>query len=164
MPRRLLDSPTVAGALVLAYNLPDLKSPLQRTPDVIVAIYLGRITTWNDRRLAAVNPGVRLPAAPILAVHRSDGSGTTNIFVNYLAAVSTEWKELVGVGTSVSWPSGVGGKGNDGVAGVVKQTPRAIGYAQPAYAQPHQLAGAPVRNKAGKVIAGPLASPPPAGR
>ncbi|HEY6193884.1 MAG TPA: phosphate ABC transporter substrate-binding protein PstS [Candidatus Eisenbacteria bacterium] len=158
MPRRVLHFPTVAGALVLAYNLPDLKSPLQLTPDVIVAIYLGRITTWNDKRLAAVNPGVRLPAAPILAVHRSDGSGTTNIFVNYLAAVSTEWKELVGVGTSVSWPSGVGGKGNDGVAGVVKQTPGAIGYVELAYAKHNQLAGALVRNKAGKFMEATLAS------
>src|SRR5260221_8364917 len=151
MPRRLLDSPTVAGALVLAYNLPDLKSPLQRTPDVIVAIYLGRITTWNDRRLALVNPGVRLPAAPILAVHRSDGSGTTNIFVNYLAAVSTEWKELVGVGTSVSWPSGVGGKGNDGVAGVVQQTPPASRLVEPGGPQHNQRSLAPVPHQAREV-------------
>jgi phosphate transport system substrate-binding protein len=158
MPRRVLHFPTVAGAVVLAYNLPDLKSPLQLSPDVIVGIYLGRITMWNDKRIAAVNPGVRLPVAPILAVHRSDGSGTTNIYVNYLAAVSTEWKELVGVGTSVSWPSGVGGKGNDGVAGVVKQTPGAIGYVELAYAKHNQLTAALVRNKSGKFMEASLAS------
>ena len=111
MPRKVLHFPTVAGAVVLAYNLPDLKSPLQLSPEVIVGIYLGRITTWNDKRIAAVNPGVTLPAAPILAVHRSDGSGTTNIYVNYLAAVSSEWKELVGAGTSVSWPERRGRQG-----------------------------------------------------
>jgi phosphate transport system substrate-binding protein len=158
MPRKVLHFPTVAGAVVLAYNLPDLKSPLQLTPDVITAIYLGRITVWNDKRIAAVNPGTRLPAAPILAVHRSDGSGTTNIYTNYLAAVSSEWKELVGAGTSVSWPSGVGGKGNDGVAGVVKQTPGAIGYVELAYAKHNQLTMALVRNKAGKFMEATLAS------
>jgi phosphate transport system substrate-binding protein len=158
MPRKVLHFPTVAGAVVLAYNLADLKSPLQLSPDVIVGIYLGRITTWNDKRIAAVNPGVKLPAAPILAVHRSDGSGTTNIFVNYLAAVSSEWKELVGVGTSVSWPSGVGGKGNDGVAGVIKQTPGAIGYVELAYAKHNELPMSLVRNKAGKYMQASLAS------
>jgi phosphate transport system substrate-binding protein len=157
-PRKVLHFPTVAGAVVLAYNLPDLKSPLQLTPDVLVAIYFGRITSWNDKRIAAVNPGVQLPAAPILAVHRSDGSGTTNIFVNYLAAVSSEWKELVGAGTSVSWPSGVGGKGNEGVSGVVKQTPGAIGYVELAYAKHNQLPTALVRNKAGKFMEASLAS------
>jgi phosphate transport system substrate-binding protein len=135
-----------------------LKSPLQLSPEAIVGIYLGRITTWNDKRIAAVNPGVKLPAAPILAVHRSDGSGTTNIYANYLAAVSSEWKELVGAGTSVSWPSGVGGKGNDGVAGVIKQTPGAIGYVELAYAKHNDLAMARVRNKAGKFMEPTLAS------
>ena len=158
MPRRVLHFPTVAGAVVLAYNLPDLKAPLQLTPNVIAAIYLGRITVWNDKRIAECNPGVRLPAAPILAVHRSDGSGTTNIYANYLAAVSPEWKELVGAGTSVSWPSGVGGKGNDGVAGVIKQTPGAIGYVELAYAKHNDLSMARVRNKAGKFMEPSLAS------
>jgi phosphate transport system substrate-binding protein len=158
MPRKVLHFPTVAGAVVLAYNLPDLKGPLQLTPEVITGIYLGRITVWNDKRIAAANPGVRLPAAPILAVHRSDGSGTTNIYTNYLAAVSSEWKELVGAGTSVSWPSGVGGKGNDGVAGVIKQTPGAIGYVELAYAKHNALTMATVRNKAGKFVTASLAS------
>jgi phosphate transport system substrate-binding protein len=158
LPRRVLHFPTVAGAVVLAYNLPGLKGALQLTPDVILGIYLGRITAWNDRRIAAGNPGVVLPAAPILAVHRSDGSGTTNIFTNYLAAVGSEWKELVGAGTSVSWPSGVGGKGNDGVAGVVQQTPGAIGYVELAYAKHNHLPMARVRNKAGVFMEASLAS------
>ena len=152
MPRKVLHFPTVGGAVVLAYNLPGFDGSLQLTPDVIVGIYMGRITTWNDKRVAAANPGKTMPAAPILAVHRSDGSGTTNIFVSYLAAVSAQWKELVGVNTSVSWPSGVGGKGNDGVAGVVKQTPGAIGYVELAYAKQNQLPYALVQNKAGKFI------------
>jgi phosphate transport system substrate-binding protein len=158
MPRRVLHFPTVAGAVVLAYNLPDLAGPLQLTPEVITGIWLGRITVWNDKRIAAANPGARLPAAPILAVHRSDGSGTTNIYTNYLAAVSPEWRELVGAGTSVSWPSGVGGKGNDGVAGVIKQTPGAIGYVELAYAKHNQLPMARVRNKAGRFMEASLAS------
>ncbi len=158
MPRRVLHFPTVAGAVVLAYNLPDLKVPLQLSPDVIVGIYLGRITTWNDKRIAAVNPGVRLPAAPILAVHRSDGSGTTNIFTLYLSAVSGPWKELVGANTSVSWPSGVGGKGNEGVAGLVRQTPGAIGYVELAYAKQNKLAAASLRNRAGNFVEPSLAS------
>ena len=124
----------------------------------MAGIYLGRISTWNDKRIAAVNPGVVLPAAPILAVHRSDGSGTTNIYTNYLAAVSGEWKELVGAGTAVSWPSGVGGKGNDGVAGVVRQTPGAIGYVELAYAKQNQLPFALLRNKAGKFVEATLAT------
>jgi phosphate transport system substrate-binding protein len=158
MPRKVLHFPTVAGAVVLAYNLPGLAAPLKLTPELVTGIYMGRIATWNDKRIAAVNPGVNLPAAPILAVHRSDGSGTTNIFANYLAAISTEWKEMVGAGTSVSWPSGVGGKGNDGVAGVVGQTPGAIGYVELAYAKQNKLAFALLRNKAGKFVEASLAS------
>jgi phosphate transport system substrate-binding protein len=158
MPRKVLHFPTVAGAVVLAYNLPGLSAPIQLTPNVLAAIYLGRITVWNDKRIAEVNPGVKLPSAPILAVHRSDGSGTTNIYTNYLAAVSPEWKELVGAGTSVSWPSGVGGKGNDGVAGVITQTPGAIGYVELAYAKHNHLAMARLRNKAGTMMDASLAS------
>ena len=158
MPRRVLHVPTVAGAVVLAYNLPGFDGTVHLTPELVAGIYMGRITTWNDKRIAAANPGVALPAAPILAVHRSDGSGTTNIFTSYLAAVSGEWKDLVGAGTSVSWPSGVGGKGNDGVAGVVKQTPGAVGYVELAYAKQNQLPIALVRNKAGKYVEPSLAS------
>ncbi|HTR97255.1 MAG TPA: phosphate ABC transporter substrate-binding protein PstS [Candidatus Acidoferrales bacterium] len=158
MPRRVLHIPTVAGAVVLAYDLPGFNGTLHLTPELVAGIYLGKITSWNDRRIVAANPGVSLPAAPILAVHRSDGSGTTNIFTSYLAAVSTAWKELVGAGTSVSWPSGVGGKGNDGVSGVVKQTPGAIGYVELAYARQNQLPIALVRNRAGQYVEPSLAS------
>jgi len=152
MPRRVVHVPMVGGAVVLAYNLPGFDGRIQLTPDVLAAIYLGSITTWNDKKLAAVNPGVTLPAAPILPVHRSDGSGTTNIFTLYLSSVSSKWKDLAGAGTAVSWPVGVGGKGNDGVAGVIKQTPGAIGYVELAYAKQNQLPMAMVQNKAGKYV------------
>ena len=158
MPRKVVHFPTVAGAVVLAYNLPGLTAALKLTPELVVGIYMGRIATWNDRRIAVVNPGAKLPAAPIRAVHRSDGSGTTNIFTNYLAAISGEWKQLVGAGTAVSWPSGVGGKGNDGVLGVVRQTPGAIGYVELAYAKQNQLPFALLRNKSGRFIEASLAS------
>ena len=157
MPRKVVHIPTVAGALAIAYNLQGSRS-IKLTPEILTAIYLGKITTWNDRRIAAANPGVTLPSAPLLPVHRSDGSGTTNIFTTYLSLVSTEWKELVGAGTSVSWPAGVGGKGNDGVAGVISQTPGAIGYVELAYAKQNTLAVASIRNKAGQFVAPTLAS------
>jgi phosphate transport system substrate-binding protein len=158
MPRKVLHFPTVGGALAIVYNLPAVKAPLKITPEVLVGIYMGKITAWNDKRLVAANPGVALPAAPILPVHRSDGSGTTWIFVSYLSAVSAEWKELVGVNTSVSWPAGVGGKGNEGVAGLVRQTPGAVGYVELAYAKQNSLATALMRNKAGKFIEPSLAA------
>ena len=158
MPRRVVHIPTVAGALAIAYNLPGLKKQLRLTPEIITDIYFGKITVWNDRRLAAANPGVALPVGPILVVHRSDGSGTTNIFTTYLSLVSSEWKELVGAGTSVSWPAGVGGKGNEGVSGVVSQTPGAIGYVELAYAKQNKVAVAAVRNKAGQFVLPTLAS------
>ena len=158
MPRKVVHIPTVAGAVVLAYNLPGFNGTLKLTPELISGIYLGKITTWNDKRLAAVNPGMTMPAAPILAVHRSDGSGTTNIFTTYLSLVSGEWKQLVGAATAVSWPSGVGGKGNDGVAGLVRQTPGAIGYVELAYAKQNQLPYASVKNKSGNFVEPTLAS------
>ena len=152
MPRAIVHFPTAGGAVALVVNLPGLKDRLKLTPAVITAISLGTITAWNDRAIAAANPGLALPAAPIFAVHRSDGSGTTNIFTMYLSAVSGAWKELVGANTSVSWPSGVGGKGNEGVAGLVRQTPGAIGYVELAYAKQNQLAIALVKNRAGNYI------------
>ena len=158
LPRPVIHFPTVAGAVVLAYNLPELKSRLMLTPGVLVDIYLGKITVWNDKRIAAVNPGVALPAAPILAVHRSDGSGTTNIFTMYLSAVSSPWKETIGANTAVSWPSGVGGKGNEGVAGLVRQSPGAIGYVELAYAKQNKLSVALLKNKAGNFVDPTLAS------
>jgi phosphate transport system substrate-binding protein len=158
MPRTVLHFPTAAGAVVLAYNLPSVKEPLNLTAEAIVGIYLGKVTMWNDKAIAAANPGVALPGAPILPVHRSDGSGTTNIFTTYLSVVNRSWKELVGANTSVSWPVGIGGKGNEGVAGLVRQTSGGIGYIELAYAKQNQLSYARVRNAAGKFIEPSLAS------
>jgi phosphate transport system substrate-binding protein len=152
MPRKVVHIPTVAGSVALAYNIPGLARPLQLTSDLVTGIYMGRITTWNDKRIAAANPGVALPALPLLPVHRSDGSGTSNIFTTYLSAVSGEWKEVVGANTSVSWPAGVGGKGNDGVAGVVLQTPGAIGYVELAYAKQNHIPVARLRNRSGRFV------------
>ena len=158
LPRKVLHFPTVGGAVAVAYNLPSVKQPLKLTPEVVVGIYMGKVTTWNDKRIAASNPGVELPAAPILPVHRSDGSGTTNIFTTYLSAVSLEWKELVGANTSVSWPVGIGGKGNEGVAGLVRQTQGAVGYVELAYAKHNQLSVAHLKNRSGNFIEPTLAS------
>jgi len=158
MPRKILHFPTVAGAVALAYNLQGFEGTLKLTPDLITAIYMGTITVWNDPKIAAANPGLTMPPAPILPIHRSDGSGTTNIFTTYLSLVNTKWKELVGANTAVSWPAGVGGKGNEGVAGLVRQTPGAIGYVELAYAKQNQLPVALVQNKAGKFVEPTLAS------
>jgi len=134
MPHPVLHVPTVGGAVVLAYNLPGVTQPVKLSAELVAGIFLGDVKAWNDPRLVALNPGVALPAAPLLPVHRSDGSGTTNIFTTYLSKVSPAWKGKVGANTSVSWPVGVGGKGNDGVAGLVRQTSGAIGYVELAYA------------------------------
>ena len=158
MPRKVLHFPMVGGAVALAYNLPGLATPLRLTAENVTGIYMGKITIWNDKAVAAANPGVTIPAVPILAVHRSDGSGTTNIFTTYLSAVSGEWKELVGANTSVSWPSGIGGKGNEGVSGLVRQTPGAIGYVELAYARQNKLPVVRLRNKAGNFVEPTLAS------
>jgi len=158
MPRRVIHFPTVGGAVVMAYNLPSVQQPLNLTSEIISGIYMGKITTWNDKRLAAANPGVTLPGAPILPVHRSDGSGTTNIFTTYLSAVDGSWKEMVGANTSVSWPVGIGGKGNEGVSGLIRQTQGSIGYVELAYAKQNKLPVAHVRNKSGKFIEPTLAS------
>ncbi|HEY2956513.1 MAG TPA: phosphate ABC transporter substrate-binding protein PstS [Candidatus Eisenbacteria bacterium] len=158
MPRRVLHFPTVGGAVALAYNLPGFNGTLKLTPELVTAIYMGTITTWNDKQIAAANAGATMPAAPILPIHRSDGSGTTNIFTTYLSLVNPQWKELVGANTSVSWPAGVGGKGNEGVAGLVRQTPGGIGYVELAYAKQNQLPVAQVRNKAGNFVQPSLAS------
>ena len=139
--------PTVLGAVVVTYNAPIAE--LRLTPETLAGIYLGKITTWNDAALAAVNPGVTLPAEAIAVMHRSDGSGTTNIFTDYLSKVSPAWKAAVGASTSVKWPVGLGGKGNEGVTGLVKQTPGAIGYVELAYANQNKLPTAALRNKDG---------------
>jgi phosphate transport system substrate-binding protein len=150
-PGALLHIPTVLGADVATYNLPG-NPKLKFTPDVLAGIFLGQITQWNDPRLAAVNPGVSLPSTPIVVVHRSDGSGTTYIWVDYLSKVSPEWQQRVGRGTSVNWPVGLGGKGNEGVAGQVKNTPGALGYVELAYAVQNKLPVGLVRNAAGKFV------------
>jgi phosphate transport system substrate-binding protein len=150
-PGELLHIPTVMGAVAATYNLPG--SPkLRFTPDVLADIFLGKITKWNDDRIAKLNPGVSLPAQSIVVVHRSDGSGTTFIWVDYLCKVSPEWEQKVGRGTSVKWPVGLGGKGNEGVSGQVKSTPGALGYVELAYAIGNKLPVAAIRNGAGKFV------------
>jgi phosphate transport system substrate-binding protein len=151
-PGRLFHIPTVMGADVVAYNLEGVKKGLKLTPDVIADIFLGKITNWSDARIASANPGVNLPNEDILVVHRSDGSGTTYIFVDYLSSVSPAWKSKVGKGTSVNWPVGLGGKGNEGVAGVIKQTAGSIGYIELAYAERNDLPYADIQNKSGNFI------------
>lgn len=156
-PGKLFHIPTVAGADVVSYNLPG--SPkLKFDGPTLANIFLGKITKWNDPAIAAQNSGVNLPAQDIVVVHRSDGSGTTYIFTDYLSSVSSEWKEKVGKNTSVSWPSGLGGKGNEGVAGQIKQVPGAIGYIELAYAIQNQLPYANMKNAAGNYITPSLES------
>jgi len=152
MPRKLLQIPAVAGAVVIAYNLPRLKKPLKLDGATLADIYLGKVTKWNDPKITALNPGVALPNLGIVVAHRSDGSGTSFIFTSYLSAVSPQWKEKVGTGKSVSWPVGIGGKGNSGVAGVIKQSPGALGYVELAYAKQNKFPCAAMRNKAGKFV------------
>ncbi len=147
----LFHIPTVLGAVVATYNLSG-DPKLRFTPDILADIFLGKITKWNDSRITAANPGVVLPNQPIIVVHRSDGSGTTYIWVDYLSKVSKEWEQKIGRGTSVNWPVGLGGKGNEGVAGQVKNTPGAIGYVELAYAIKNNLPAPMVRNHAGKFI------------
>jgi phosphate transport system substrate-binding protein len=150
-PAELFHIPTVLGAVVATYNLPG--SPqLKFTPEVLADIFLGKITKWNDARIMAINPGAKLPDQSILVVHRSDGSGTTYIWVDYLSKVSPEWQQKVGRGTSVNWPVGLGGKGNEGVAGQIKNTPGALGYVELASAIKNHLPVGLVRNRAGKFI------------
>ena len=150
--------PVTAGAVVLSYNLPEVKEQLQFTPAVLADIFMGNITKWDDAKIAAINKGVKLPSTPILIAHRSDGSGTTNIFTTYLAKVSADWKSRVGAGSAVNWPVGLGGKGNEGVAGLVKQTPGSIGYIELAYAIQNGMPYAKTQNKSGKWINPSIAS------
>jgi phosphate transport system substrate-binding protein len=153
----VLHIPTCAGAVVVTYNLaggPRLKF----TPDIIADIFLGKIKKWNDPRITAVNPGVKLPDAEITVVHRSDGSGTTFIFSSYLSKVSQEWKEKVGSGPSLNWPAGLGGKGNPGVAGLVKQAPGSFGYVELIYALQNKMPYGTVKNKNGNFIEPTIAS------
>jgi phosphate transport system substrate-binding protein len=149
----ILHIPTVAGAVAIIYNLQGIqRGQLKLAPEVVADIYLKKIQNWNDNRIKALNPGLTLPDLTIAVVHRSDGSGTTFIFTNYLSKVSPEWKDKVGFATSVNWPGDVGGKGNEGVANSVKQVPGAIGYVELAYAKQNNLAWAQLRNKAGTYL------------
>jgi phosphate transport system substrate-binding protein len=150
-PGKILHIPTVAGADVVTYNLPD-NPTLQLDGPTIAAIFLGKITKWNDAKIAAQNPGTKLPATDIAVVHRSDGSGTTFIFVDYLSSISKEWETGVGRGTAVKWPTGQGAKGNEGVMEQVKQMPGAIGYVELVYAVQQKLPYASVKNTAGNYI------------
>jgi phosphate transport system substrate-binding protein len=150
-PGKLLHIPTVAGAVVMVSNLPGNPS-LKLDGDTIAGIYLGQIKKWNDPKLTALNPGAKLPDKDIVVVHRSDGSGTTFIFTDYLSKISPEWKQKVGNNTSVNWPVGIGGKGNEGVSGQVKQTPGAIGYVELIYAIQNKMSYAELKNSAGEFV------------
>ncbi len=147
----VLHIPTCAGAVVVTYNLPN--SPeIRFTPDVVADIFLGKIKRWDDRRILAANPGAALPSVDITVVHRSDGSGTTNIFSDYLSKVSRDWKEKVGAGTALNWPVGLGAKGNPGVAGLVKQTPGSVGYVELIYALQNKMSYGGLLNKKGRFV------------
>jgi len=159
----VLHIPQASGAVVITYNLPGDNNNLGLTPDIIADIFLGKIKTWNDARITSINKGVNIPGLPILVAHRSDGSGTTNIFTNYLSKVSPEWKSKVGSAGAVNWPAGLGGKGNEGVAGLVKQTPGAIGYVELIYALQNKMDYAKIQNKKGKFIVPSIASVTSAG-
>jgi phosphate transport system substrate-binding protein len=150
-PGKLFHIPTVAGAVVMTYNLPG-NPTLKFDGGTIAGIYLGHIKKWNDPKLTALNPGVKLPDKEIVVVHRSDGSGTTFIYTDYLSKISPEWKQKVGNNTSVNWPTGIGGKGNEGVSGQVKQTPGAIGYVELIYAIQNKMPYAEVKNAAGEFV------------
>lgn len=151
-PGEIIHIPTVLGAVVVTYNVPGLTEPIKLTSDTVADIFLGKIKKWNDSRLTALNPDLKLPAKDIVVVHRSDGSGTTHAFTDYLDKVSTTWHEKVGAGKSVEWPVGLGGKGNEGVAGQVSQTEGSIGYVELAYAVENKLSYAKLKNKAGNFV------------
>jgi phosphate transport system substrate-binding protein len=155
---KILHFPTVLGADVPTYNLPGVSQELNFTPEALAGIFLGNITKWNDPAIVSANHGVNLPDTDIVVVHRSDGSGTTYIWVDYLSKVSQEWKTKVGKSTSVNWPVGLGGKGNEGVSGLVKQTPGAIGYVELIYAIQNNMPYGKVRNSSGVFVKADLAS------
>jgi phosphate transport system substrate-binding protein len=144
--------PTVLGAVVATYAVPGVNQDLNFTPDALAGIFLGKINRWNDPELARANPGVTLPTSGIVVVHRSDGSGTTFVWTDYLSKVSAAWKSEVGAGTAVKWPTGLGAKGNEGVAGIVKQTPNSIGYVELVYAIQNKMLYGRVRNAAGSFV------------
>lgn len=156
--QKVLHIPTVLGAVVPAYNVPGVGGDLKFTGEILANIYLGKITNWNDPAIAKLNPGVKLPSDAIVVNHRSDGSGTTFIFTDYLSSVSSDWKSNVGKGTSVKWPVGLGGKGNEGVAGNIRQMPGSIGYVELIYAVQNKIPYGVVQNKSGEFVKASLES------
>jgi len=154
----VLNIPTVLGADVPAYNVPGVTGEVKFTPDVLAGIFLGKISNWNDPAIAKANPDIKFPNQEIFVVHRSDGSGTTFIWTDYLSKVSPEWKTSVGSGTSVKWPKGLGGKGNEGVAGSIRQLPGSIGYVELIYAEQNKITYGSVRNSAGSFVKASLES------
>ncbi len=157
-PGKIMHLPTVLGAVVPIYNIPGVDAQLKFTGPVLADIFLGKTTKWNDPAIQGLNPGLKLPATEITVAHRSDGSGTSYIFVDYLAKVSPEWKQKVGVATAVNWPAGVGGKGNEGVAGLVKQMPGSIGYVELIYAKQNKIDYGSVQNMDGEFLLASLES------
>lgn len=157
-PGKLLHIPTVMGAVVVTYNIPGIGKGLKLTPEAVSGIYLGKITKWNDPAIASVNKGITMPNAPIIVVHRSDGSGTTAIFTNYLCHINKQWNAKIGTGTSVNWPVGLGGKGNEGVSGQVRNTKYTIGYVELAYAYENKLPFASLKNASGNFVEPTIAS------
>jgi len=156
-PAAIVHIPSCLGAVIITYNLPG-NPTLKFTPDVLADIFLGKITKWNDNRITTINPGVKLPDLAISVVHRSDGSGTTYIFSDYLSKISSEWNTKPGTGKSLDWPSGLGAKGNEGVSGMVKQTPGSIGYVELVYALQNKMPAATLKNKAGNFVEASLKS------
>src|SRR5262249_28230378 len=149
---KVVHVPATLGAVAITYNLPDLSAPVQLDGATLANIFLGKVTKWNDDAIKATNPDVDLPDTDVAVVHRSDGSGTTNVFANYLASVSEDWKSTVGVGSSLNGPTGIGAQGNEGVAGQIKQIPGAIGYNELAYAVQNKISYAAIQNSAGKFL------------
>jgi phosphate transport system substrate-binding protein len=149
----VLHIPTVLGAVVITYNLPGVGKGIKLPSETVAEIFLGKIRRWDDENITRHNPGMKLPKTPIMVAHRSDGSGTTAIFTDFLSKVSPAWKDKVGAGTAVSWPAGLGGKGNEGVTGLIKQTPGSIGYVELIYAENNKLPYASIRNKSGQFVA-----------
>jgi phosphate transport system substrate-binding protein len=155
---RILNLPSVLGADVPAYNIPGVSGEVKFTPDALAGIFLGRISKWNDKAITSANPGVNFPDRDIIVVHRSDGSGTTFIWTDYLSKISADWESKVGRNTSVQWPIGLGGKGNEGVAGSIRQLPGAIGYVELIYAVQNNISYGSVRNSAGNFVKASLES------
>jgi phosphate transport system substrate-binding protein len=163
MSAPVLHIPMCAGAVVMSYNLPGLKGTLKLTPDVLAGLFSGAITKWNDPQVEKINPGIALPQTAVFVVHRSEGSGTTNIFTTYLSKVNSAWDMHPGKGSAINWPAGIGGKGNAGVAALIKQTPGAIGYIELAYAVQNNMPFADVQNSAGNFITPTVATTSAAG-